>query len=161
MKKNTRIVVFAIFVIYCLLIIYVTFLGVGRANVWSDVSIWEYASRMANLHPFKTISMYVTRLNPSNPMFAVAVVNLSVNFILLLPMGFLLPVLFDKLRNFFSIIGICTAILIVIEIMQLFTRRGSFDVDDFILNLNGAALGFLIWFIRSKIFAKKKIKDDN
>ena len=158
MKKITNIIVIAIFVLYCIVLVYVTFFGAGRATVWGNVSIWDYAVRMANIHPFKTIGMYVKMLNPSHPMFAVAVINLVVNFILLYPMGFFLPVLFKKMRNFFATIGVCTLVLLVIEVMQLLTKRGSFDVDDFILNLTGAALGFVIWLIEDKLTQKRKKK---
>ena len=36
-------------------------------------------------------------------------------------------------------------IMLAVEVAQLFTLRGSFDVDDLILNLLGAAIGYLIY----------------
>lgn len=35
--------------------------------------------------------------------------------------------------------------IFIIEILQLFTRVGSFDIDDFILNMFGAVIGFAVW----------------
>jgi glycopeptide antibiotics resistance protein len=70
--------------------------------------------------------------------------NLLGNLLLFLPMGIYLPYIFKKLyifRNYFKYI---TLFLISIEIMQLILRRGSFDIDDFILNIIGAIIGFAI-----------------
>jgi glycopeptide antibiotics resistance protein len=35
--------------------------------------------------------------------------------------------------------------LVIIEVLQLLTRRGSFDIDDIILNTLGALIGLTIW----------------
>ena len=40
--------------------------------------------------------------------------------------------------------------------MQILTRRGSFDVDDFILNMIGAAVGYGVWKLQYVIAKKKK-----
>ena len=153
-KVFKRILVIA-FVLYIPILIYTTFFG-ARTTVYG-MSILEYAVRMANLKPFKTISMYTKMLkDPSNQMFSVALVNLAVNLVLFVPMAYLIPALFPKLRNFFSTIGVCIGSLVIIELMQVFTRRGSFDVDDFILNMIGAVFGFLIWVIQYYSAKKKK-----
>lgn len=44
-------------------------------------------------------------------------------------------------------------LLFVIEVIQIVIRRGSFDVDDFILNMFGALIGFSIW----KMYSNKKL----
>ena len=48
---------------------------------------------------------------------------------------------------------------LTVEVIQLITRVGCFDVDDMILNTAGAALGYLLFFIcdhlRRKIYGKK------
>lgn len=153
-KVFKRILVIA-FILYITILIYTTFFG-ARTTVYG-MSIWEYAVKMANLKPFKTISMYTKMLKyPSNQMFSVALVNLAVNLVLFVPMAYLIPALFPKLRNFFATIGVCIGSLVIIELMQLFTRRGSFDVDDFILNMIGAVFGFLIWVIQYYSAKKKK-----
>ncbi|MEI2467971.1 VanZ family protein [Niallia taxi] len=37
-----------------------------------------------------------------------------------------------------------TLLLFLIELIQVITRLGSFDIDDFILNMFGALMGFCI-----------------
>lgn len=34
--------------------------------------------------------------------------------------------------------------ILLVEVIQLFTLRGSFDIDDLFLNLIGVAVGFLL-----------------
>ncbi|MGE7768289.1 VanZ family protein [Peribacillus sp. NPDC096540] len=48
-----------------------------------------------------------------------------------------------KRINKVSIFSIAMIILLfVIEVIQIVIRRGSFDIDDFILNMLGALIGF-------------------
>ncbi len=71
--------------------------------------------------------------------------NLVGNFILFLPMGFYLPYFMKKINkvSVFSLLMII--LLFIFKVLQLVTRRGSFDIDDFILNMFGAIIGFGIW----------------
>ena len=43
-----------------------------------------------------------------------------------------------------------------VEIIQLFTRVGSFDVDDLIMNTLGTAAGYLIFAVCHSIYDKKR-----
>jgi glycopeptide antibiotics resistance protein len=62
-----------------------------------------------------------------------------------LPMGIYLP-FFIRRTNKISVFSISMIILLlVIEVIQVVTKRGSFDIDDFILNMLGALIGFGIW----------------
>ena len=65
-----------------------------------------------------------------------------------IPMGFLLPTLFAKLRNLVRFFITTTALIVVIEILQLLTRRGSLDVDDYILGMLGVGIGLLIFKLK-------------
>ncbi len=70
--------------------------------------------------------------------------NVIGNIILFFPMGFFLLSLFPKVRvwNFKKYTFIMAAIIIGIELFQLFLMCGHCDIDDFMLNLLGACLGF-------------------
>lgn len=71
--------------------------------------------------------------------------NLLGNFVLFLPMGIFLPILFKRLSIFKKYIITIILVLLLIEIIQVITRLGSFDIDDLLLNLLGAILGFSIY----------------
>lgn len=68
------------------------------------------------------------------------------NFIMLLPLGIYLPLLYRKLRKlsgFFAVLLISFLVSLGIEILQLATNFRSTDVDDIMLNTIGACLGFI------------------
>ena len=72
-----------------------------------------------------------------------------------IPLGFLIPAIWEKTRSFCMFILTASIILIAIETIQLFTLLGSMDIDDFILNIIGTIIGYLIFvvlFDSGKIF---------
>lgn len=80
------------------------------------------------------------------------------NIILFIPLGFFLPILYKKYRNFkkVTIFGFLTSLFI--EIMQIFSHRAT-DIDDLITNTLGTIIGYLIakTFI-NKVDMKKETK---
>ena len=69
------------------------------------------------------------------------------NFIILLPLGIYLPLLYKKIKNFFTVTFVAMLVSVAIELMQLATNFRITDIDDVILNTAGASLGFIIYFI--------------
>lgn len=119
-----------------------------RGSRWIDVSLKEYFLQFSNLIPFRTISEYLTNIIDGSANPIVAARNLLGGLVMLLPMGLFLPFFFSKERNG-KIFGLTVFLMILtIECSQIFLRNGSFDVDDFILELAGAFLGFWIWNAR-------------
>ncbi|MFT4188325.1 MAG: VanZ family protein [Aeromicrobium sp.] len=62
------------------------------------------------------------------------------------PLGYFLPALFVRQRQFTVFVGTVVAALFCLELAQLLTMRGSFDIDDVLLNAVGAGAGF--WLTR-------------
>jgi len=60
-----------------------------------------------------------------------------------------LPRLFKRCRNLFFVIVLSLELSLLVEVVQLVTRVGSFDVDDLLLNTIGGILGYIIY----KVFA--------
>lgn len=87
------------------------------------------------------------------------VTNLFGNVIGFLPFGFILPVILDKMRSGWLIVLAGFGLSVTVEVIQLITKVGCFDVDDMILNTAGAALGYLLFYLRSpeekKFMAKR------
>lgn len=54
----------------------------------------------------------------------------------------ILPCLWKKLETFKWFLLYIVALVLAIELIQLFTLRGICDIDDFILNVFGACVGF-------------------
>lgn len=71
--------------------------------------------------------------------------NLFGNLFMFLPAGIYLPYYIRKIKTLSVFIISMSILLVVIEVVQVVTRRGSFDIDNFILNIFGALIGFGIW----------------
>jgi glycopeptide antibiotics resistance protein len=111
-----------------------------------------------NLVPFKNIITYLLNFEHYN--FNTWFFNTFGNILIFLPFGVLLPVLFSKARSALRILGYSLAFSLAIEIIQVTTKLGYFDVDDLILNTFGGYVGFILWMLMNKIIAKltKKTK---
>lgn len=62
------------------------------------------------------------------------------------PFGFLLPMIWQKLKSFYTIpLGFLLSL--VIESSQLALNKGMFEIDDLVLNTAGCAVGCFIYKI--------------
>ena len=86
--------------------------------------------------------------------------NLLGNLLPILPMGILLPVLFEKIKRFGWFVLTQFCVITVFETIQLLTTTGSFDVDDILLNLVGAVIGWLLWLVAQRIYAGMQIRHE-
>lgn len=144
MKKIVKAVLKISFVFYLLVLVYLLFLGT-RTILWSDISWLEYIRNSSNFVPFKTITTYILAMFDSSMNMYIPIENLFGNFMMFMPMGIYLPYLFKHLNKFSRFTISLIIMLIVIEVVQVVTRLGSFDIDDFILNMLGAWIGYGIW----------------
>lgn len=78
------------------------------------------------------------------------------NVIMLMPLGFLLPVWFNKVDNWKKAALIGLAVSTAIEVTQLITSRGLFEFDDIIHNTLGTVAGYYIEKLTEKIFFKSE-----
>ncbi len=105
---------------------------------------------MPNIIPFKTIFSYLERAYSSTINTNIVVTNLLGNLLLFVPMGMALPVLFnEKFNKLWKTIIFVIALVIIIEITQFITLTGSADIDDLILNIIGAIIGYGIVKIKT------------
>ena len=160
--KNTKpmkIYLYCIFIFYFINLIKLTLFdpNYGRVGLnfegWSKENFQIYL-RNNNIIPLKTIIEYMMRGD------RVAMINLLGNIVAFAPMGIFLPILFDREKKLKNFILTNIAIILGIEILQFLTLSGSFDIDDFILNLLGALIVYSLYKIRkinkliNKIFLK-------
>lgn len=71
--------------------------------------------------------------------------NMVGNMAMLIPSGIILPVVYRKLGSFWKVAGVCALISLCIEILQLPFASRATDIDDLILNVLGAAVGYGIY----------------
>lgn len=92
----------------------------------------------ANFVPFKTITNYLSGDSTLNAMR-----NIGGNIILFCPLGFLVPLILPRFSKVRHIAAIAFGASLLLELVQLLTGLGSFDVDDLLLNVLGGVLGVL------------------
>lgn len=82
------------------------------------------------------------------------------NIILFIPLGFLLPLIWNNFRSAKSTVLFGFGLSLVIEISQIFTYRTT-DIDDLITNTVGTLLGYLIArFVNDKCSNNLYLKDE-
>lgn len=143
-NKLTTPLIYVMFILYLTILSYLLFFGYYRQMV----KIESY-----NLVPFKTINMYITFADYFP--FKVWFTNLFGNVLAFMPFGFLLPIVFKKLRNSWSITILSFLFSLFVETMQLTFHVGGFDVDDILLNTMGGFFGYLIYKLIYKLFKRQ------
>ena len=120
------------------------------ADTWRKDVILEGLGT-ANFVPFRTIKMYIDYAYKLN-----SVENLVGNLVVFMPLGFLLPLLSEELQKFSEVFINVFTFALGIEVFQLFSAFGAFDVDDILLNCLGAVIGYGCYKAAAAIKDKKR-----
>ncbi|MBP3603468.1 MAG: VanZ family protein [Lachnospiraceae bacterium] len=123
------------------------------ASTWEKGIILEGLDT-ANFTLFKTIRMYIDYAYMLN-----SFENLVGNVVVFIPFGFLLPYVLKKGKNFFVMLLNAVSFVLGIELFQLFSAFGAFDVDDILLNCVGAIIGYMLFLIGKKCAKSRDEKD--
>lgn len=105
----------------------------------------------ANFVPFKTIGPYLL----GNNGWLIAELNLVGNIIFLVPVGFLILLIFVR-SGWKRLLAIAIASSLVIETTQVVLRVGIFDIDDVMLNALGVMIGYWMFVILNKWVRRKQ-----
>ena len=143
-----------LFGLYCLMMLWLLFgQRIGNAH---PKPYWQEVQGNLILEPLETIRdfLWVIRHSSNRGMVNHAIINLGGNVIMFVPLGFFDAVLWEKQRKFARHLLTMTAVILAVELAQLFTLLGTCDVDDLLLNLVGTTLGFLLWKLLHGIKSK-------
>lgn len=99
----------------------------------------------SNMTPFHTINNYLIAYRNQSVSDTILFYNLVGNVIAFIPFGILYPLCLGSQHKFFRVMKGSFLYIGMIELTQLVTVLGSFDVDDFILNLLGTLMGYIIY----------------
>jgi glycopeptide antibiotics resistance protein len=147
-NKNFKVlfkIIFAIlFVAYLSFLVFLTFFSrlYGRGTLHHSV----------NMIPFRTILQYLNSSYNRN----ITITNILGNIEAFIPMGFLLPIVFEKLKKFKRVLGLVLLGTLSIEALQYITGTGASDIDDVILNVLGGIIGYIIYFIATRLIHAKR-----
>ncbi|GMK41573.1 hypothetical protein PCCS19_46300 [Paenibacillus sp. CCS19] len=128
-------------ILYGCVLVYWMFFAFNRAH---------FTDYRYNFIPFDTINHFVGIAREAR---GPAVLNLFGNVIPFIPFGLLLPL--SARLNPIVWTFVFAAVITLLEMLQLVTKRGMFDVDDIILNVLGFLIGYVVLFVvRSLLFSK-------
>ena len=142
-KKENKLAMWVCFIAYLSLLGYLVFFSAGLNRE-------DHAEYRYNLTLFQEIGRYygVGMRTGSWRLFLWNVVG---NVCVFMPFGALLPNLFEKCQKLIAVLVLSFELSLAIEITQLITRVGSFDVDDLLLNTIGGILGYIAYRILKTI----------
>lgn len=141
-RTPSKVLLKLLFAVYILAVIKVIIFKYPLEQLRAIAAAWQRSVILeglgtANFVPFKTIKMYIEYAHKLN-----SVENLAGNILVFVPLGFLLPLLSDEMRKFSVVLINAFTFVLGIEVFQLFSAFGAFDVDDIMLNCLGAAIGY-------------------
>ena len=137
-KKRLRILGKILFSLYIVFIIYFLIFSewYGRTGTSS-----EYRYNLVLFKEIKRFWLYKEQLG-----YQAMITNIFGNVLIFVPFGFF-GSMARRRRGLFRVTIQSFLLSLGVEIFQLFTRVGSFDVDDLFLNTLGGMLGCLMFII--------------
>jgi glycopeptide antibiotics resistance protein len=153
-----------LFVIYISLVISVTLFPLPLGFHYE----YDNLFRSTNFVPLATIINNISQIGTAYDgdvffMFSLIVRNVGGNILLLMPLGFLAPIVWNKAKDLKAVILLGLVVSIPIEILQLLESFGGgwgrvTDIDDVICNVIGAITGYLIYVLIIKTGDKYNIR---
>lgn len=149
MKKefNHKAVMKLLFIIYMCVLVYVVFFAEAMGRTPQDSYVY-------NLTPLKEIKRFMKYIWDNDALGRAARLNIFGNIIAFIPFGIYLPYTSESKLGFISTFLYTFSLSLTIELVQLITKVGSCDVDDIILNALGGVIGYILWYIYTKLRKK-------
>lgn len=145
------------FLIYLLLVVDLVIVkrgDMGFAYAWERIRSTlemrrEYGNWNLNLVPFATLKdtlVSYQKYGWGSLSFRTAFYNVF----FFAPLGLLLPLIMKK-PSTWKALSIALSIILVVEVTQLVTGLGMFDIDDVLLNMTGSLIGLIFYFIAIRL----------
>lgn len=149
MSDKKRKILWAMFCLYCAVMLWLLF---GREISAGDGSYVENIAGRFSIKPLHTILRQLRRcFDPSRPwLMRHSWINLGGNVVLFVPLGVFLPLLWASLRKLWRVLLVTAGTIVLVEIGQVLMLVGRGDVDDVILNVLGAAVGYGLYKLIEK-----------
>ena len=146
-RKKSRTVAGILFLIYFFVLFYFLFFSEEMGRTYSE-RVYHY-----NLVPFKEVGRFIRYRNVLGR--KAVVLNLVGNVVAFMPFGAFLPIFSVRCRRILCTVWYSFELSLVVELLQLIFKVGSFDVDDLLLNTVGGMLGFLVYFLAVRAWRGK------
>ena len=153
-----------LFVIYICMVVSVTLFPFPIGFKYNVGNVY----RLINVVPLKSIINEISQIGlayDGDVLFMIGLIarNVGGNILLLMPLGFLAPILWEKLKYFKRIILLGFIVSISIEFLQFLeiitgARGRVCDIDDVICNVLGISIGYLIYKLFLKLWINSNLK---
>lgn len=163
--KNKRIniareIILFIFFVYFLFLLLLTIFKGGRIEFSNQFNSFMYREHgllgIINVVPIKeTINTFMH----SETGMRNSLRNLIGNILVFMPLGFFIPLLFEKFNNLKKVLKVGCLSSLAIELSQLFVGSNVCDIDDVIYNTLGALAGFICYKTFETIIKKVNLKN--
>jgi len=150
-KRKVLYVILAVYIVVLLRIVFYRFFYYGISALYNgELKLTDGI----NLIPF--VNMFSSYSNVSS---TVGYFNLFGNVAIFIPLGIFLQLFRKNKRIAPCLVWVFVATL-AIELLQLLTGLGIFDVDDLILNFSGGVIGILVYRLLLRLVHDGKHKSD-
>lgn len=151
-KKRRRLAAGILFVLYFIVLFYFLFFSeeMGRTYV---ARTYRY-----NLVPFKEIGRFIHYRELLG--WKTVFLNIVGNVAAFLPFGAFLPIFSTRCRRLLNTALYSFELSLLVELLQLVFKVGTFDVDDLMLNTLGGIFGFLIYAAVMYVVKKTDRRED-
>ena len=159
LMENTTKILWAVRVLggVYLLFLLVLFLLWGRNQTYQDIPMADYVKLFSNYVPFKTTVEQFKMLNAGLINKSIVISNTIGHLLAFIPLGLIMAIGWkQKWQCHLAIVGF---VALLIEMLQLFLRIGSFDVDAILLDVLGYFIGFCFVYTVNKYLIRKDVHD--
>ena len=155
-----REIVLFIFFVYFLFLLLLTIFKGGRIEFSNQFNSYMYREHgllgIINIVPIEdTINTFMH----SETGLRNSLRNVIGNILVFMPLGFFIPLLFEKFNNLKKVLKVGCLSSLAIELSQLFVGSNVCDIDDVIYNTLGALAGFICYKTFETIIKKVNLKN--
>lgn len=151
-RKKQRIAAWVLFVLYVIVLFYFLFFAESLGRTYAER---EYHYNLVPFHEIKRFILYADVLGTK-----AVILNIFGNIAAFVPFGFFLPVFSMRCRKIGFVFLYSFELSLAVEVIQLVTKVGSFDVDDIILNTLGGVCGYAIYRVLRTLYVRWRQRRD-
>ena len=147
-EDRTYVVCWCLFAVYLLSLAYFLFFAEATGRTYTERN---YQYNLIPFHEIRRFLIYRRQLGT-----AAVALNLVGNVMAFVPFGLFLPILVKRVQSLGKTLLLGFDFSLLVEIVQLFSKVGSFDVDDVILNTLGVCIGYVLFGLLRVLHLHKK-----
>jgi glycopeptide antibiotics resistance protein len=140
--KNFKRVISLGLVLYLLLLVRLIIFKFPASMTAEILQRWSINGALRNMSNVNIIPFTTIWDDLFNATLPVQLPTLIYNMVAFVPLGFLIPLISKRGQRLVIVLIVAFSISTSLELIQIFTLLGTGDIDDVILNMIGAAIGY-------------------